>query len=125
MKMTIKEQLNELKDLAPFIKNLEEELAQGYPIYDFFADNLAEWEEQTLDSIKQLKSKRQAVIDLINRLDNPLHREILLVRYRDGIKWKDLPQSLNLPDTDIRRLHKQAIEELERVERELKEGKIS
>lgn len=118
--MTIKEQLNELKDLASFIKNLEEELEQGYPIYDFFADNLAEWEEQTLDSIKQLKAKRQAVIDLINRLDNPLHREILLVRYRDGIKLKDLPHSLNLPDTDIRRLHKQAIEKLERVERDLK-----
>lgn len=88
--MTIKEQLNELKDLAPLIRSLEDEPEQDRPLYAYFPDRLAEWEQKTLDSINHLKAKRQAVIDLINRLDDPLQRELLLVRYRDGVKWKEL-----------------------------------
>lgn len=120
--MTVKEQLNELKDLAPLIQSLEEELEHDRPLYARFPDRLAEWEKQTLDSINQLKAKRQAVLDLIGRLDDPLHREILLVRYRDGTKWKDIPQRFQQSQANTYRLHKQAIEELERVERDLKKG---
>lgn len=120
--MTIKEQLNELKDLAPLIKNLEEELEQDRPLYALFPDRLAEWEQKTLDSINQLKIKRQAVLDLISRLDDPLHRELLLVRYRDGVKWKDMPQRFRQSQANVYRLHKLALEQLDRLERDLKKG---
>lgn len=120
--MTIRERLENLRPLAWLIKDLEQEREWTKETLAPFPGQWEKWEALHQGSIDELKAQRQATLDLIDRLDDPLQRGILLARYQDGRKWKDLAGRLFLSHTTAHKLHRQALEQLERVERDLKKG---
>lgn len=116
--MTIRERLENLRPLAWLIEDLEQEREWAKATLTIFPEQQKKWEDMHQASIDELKSQRQATLDLIDRLDDLLQRDILLARYQDGMKWKDLAGRLFLSHATAHRLHRQAIEELEALDDE-------
>jgi len=63
-----------------------------------------------IDKLTKLRINIDAVV---NQLDDPRLREILLLRYVEGMTFKMIGQELSLNSTYINELHRKAIELIE------------
>lgn len=78
-------------------------------------EDLIDKERRLADLIQEYHEDRLARIDLINRLANDKHRSILAARYVDGLRWWTIQKRLKISESSIFRLHREAMEELEKM----------
>ena len=76
-------------------------------------------ENEINDELYKLATKRHDIINMINKLDNPMHIKILYMRYIEHKNLKIIAHELSLEYGYIRKMHGYALEEFR------KENKVS
>lgn len=68
--------------------------------------------EQSLSRIAKLEEEREDIVSAITGLKNPLHRQILYMRYIEGKSWNAICNAVHYEHAHIHRLHKSAIKDV-------------
>lgn len=86
---------------------------------DFKIDaNKASYEElkSTLEKnkkdIESMIEKGKAIMTAMDKLENPLERKVILMRYLDGSDWERIAKSLRYSRTQVNRIHDAALEHI-------------
>lgn len=112
--MEIKQRLEQLHTIRQLLISFEEEFTKDRQLlFDFLPSILVKVEQAHLKRIENLRKQQQPLLDLISKLDNPTHRQLLLERYQNGRCWKEVANSIGYSLANTYRLHKKAIQHLE------------
>ena len=68
--------------------------------------------------IAELQKQKEEVLNVIENVKNPVHKTILHKRYVQGKKWEDVSKELCYEQQHIHRLHKKAVEEVCKIQKE-------
>lgn len=68
-----------------------------------------------LEKAKQIDREREAVRDAINRLSDGLPRQVLALRYIDGLSWDEVQTKIGYESSQTYALHRKGIKELGRI----------
>lgn len=71
---------------------------------------VADYETQINNSIDSLIDTRQEIMNAIDRINNPKYRQILYLKYINGMNYTEIGEKLGYCSRQIGRLHKKAIE---------------
>jgi DNA-directed RNA polymerase specialized sigma24 family protein len=112
----IRKKLEEYHVLGISIKSFECMLEDHF-IKDFtHLESVREYKGMILERIEQIKRKRNDIINLINRLEDPLLREIFFMRYIDQKSNEEIGRKVGYSVTHLSRKFREGIEELEKLE---------
>lgn len=106
--LAISEKLKELKTVTRLIEFLEQERQS------------AGYNNQLKDTILELKQIRQESLELIGRLEDQNQQDILIKRYLEGKRWKDIEKAVPYSRASIFRIHRQALARLADLEKKSK-----
>lgn len=95
--MDLKKKLSDLKPIVGMIKVLEK-----FPEYDS--------KEREL-----LIIERDSLLDLIKKLDDPIQEQILIERYQNGKRWKEIAKIVGYSEKYLFRLHNEAMDKLKSI----------
>ncbi|MFH5834517.1 DUF1492 domain-containing protein [Proteiniclasticum sp. C24MP] len=79
-------------------------------------ESVREYKGMILERIEQIKRKRNDIINLINRLEDPLLREIFFMRYIDQKSNDEIGRKVGYSVNHLSRIFRKGIEELEKLE---------
>ena len=133
--MTAKEYLLQYKRLTARIQNIEanlEELREersslginldGLPHGSGLSDRtarlaaqLVDTEYKLLDLRSEAWSKRLEIVNVIGRLQDPLHVRLLHLRYIEGKRWENIAVDLSISWRYCFMVHGAALEELDKI----------
>lgn len=114
--MDTKQRLEQLRTIELLLASFEEEFAKDRQLLsDFLPSIWTKVEQAHLKRIEELREQRQPILDLIRKLDNPTHRQLLLEHYQNSKRWKEVADLLGYSLANTYRLHKKAIQYLEVV----------
>lgn len=63
---------------------------------------------------QQLREMIQKTREVIDRLSDPVEREVLELRYLSGLRWEDIGRKMCYDERQVRRLHVKALEHVQR-----------
>lgn len=75
-----------------------------------FADICADIEREA-EKLRGIISETRTVID---RLTDSVQREVLELRYLNGLRWEDIARRMRYDDRSVRRIHLKALENVQR-----------
>lgn len=81
-----------------------------------YLQSVRDYRDALLENVEQLKQKRNDIIELINKLEDPLLREIFFMRYIDRKSNKEIAGKVGYSVTHLSRKFREGIEELEKLE---------
>lgn len=76
---------------------------------------ILELDEKIQDQIRKIVMAQMRADDIICKIQNPVHREILRWYYVQGLKWEDVAQRMNYDVSYVQRLNGQALLEAEKI----------
>lgn len=112
----IKERLKKLRNIPWLIEELEQERERTKATLVLLPSLWEKRKTMYQCDIDELRTEQQATLDLIGQLNHQLDRYMLLARYRDGLKWEEVAQSLQYSVSNLKRRHKQVLEQLEELD---------
>ncbi len=77
--------------------------------------NLIELEAAYQEQVDRLNAATVRIEQAIQKLAEPYEREVLRLRYIDGLKWHDIQYAVHYERTEVFRLHSRAIASLYKV----------
>lgn len=132
--MTVKERLKEYRNLEKEIRKLEEEVEVIYTKAtapgkyrlsheqhspnlepDRMAELVSDMTDKALmlgNCIRQAKNERQAIEDMISSL-KPAERQLIRMRYVEGLRWENIAVELTYSIQHVWRLHGNILSRLE------------
>lgn len=72
-------------------------------------------EREIAELRERLRGQRRAVVYAAAKLESPEAAEVLVRRYIDGLRWKDVARAMHKSQSAVFRMHRQAAEELHSV----------
>ncbi|MGT2896170.1 hypothetical protein JavanS175_0003 [Streptococcus satellite phage Javan175] len=112
----IKERLKHLRAIPWLIEELEQERERTKATLVLLPSLWEKKKTMYQGDIDKLRTEQQATLDLIDRLNYQIDRDMMLARYRDGLKWEEVAQNLQYSVSNLKRRHKQVLEQLEELD---------
>ena len=75
-----------------------------------FLDISEDIEEQA----QKLREIIRQTSEIIDRLSDPMEREVLELRYLSGLRWEEIGRKMNYDERQVRRIHVKALEHVQR-----------
>lgn len=113
--IVVREKLEGLNYVNYLISDMEKALERDRETYKNFPHFIELVEMDTKKSIEELEEQKQAALAIIDKLDNPLKKRILMERYINGKTWEEVSELVSYAKTSTFRLHGEALEELEEI----------
>lgn len=112
----IKERLKHLRAIPWLIEELEQERERTKATLVLLPSLWEKKKTMYQGDIDKLRTEQQDTLDLIGRLNYQIDRDMMLARYRDGLKWEEVAQNLQYSVSNLKRRHKQVLEQLEELD---------
>lgn len=98
-------------EIDSFNGMLDDWVVKKYP----HLESVRNYKGMILERIEQIKRKRTDIINLINRLEDPLLREIFFMRYIDQKSNDEIGRKVGYSVSHLSRIFRKGIEELEKL----------
>lgn len=99
-------------DMQSFNKMLDDDIIKNYS----HLEGVKKYKQTLLDHIEKLKHKREEVICLIEKIEDPLVREIFYMKYIEQKSHETIGREVGYSIPHLSRKFRKGIEDLEKLE---------